>query len=135
MMIERVYVYILKSAEDSFYCGIMNNLIRRTEEHNIGMSRYTRRWKGWKVVWSELLESRVQARQMEVKIKNCGVRKYYLKHARPRSEKPTPAQAGTVTVTVTVTVTKTTGGRGRALAHPLRSLSVSPVSLSSRPTA
>jgi putative endonuclease len=80
MKVESVAVYILQSEDDNFYCGITNNLTRRIEEHKNGMSKYTRRYRGWKLLWWELLEDRKQARLMEVKIKNAGVRRWYEKH-------------------------------------------------------
>ncbi len=39
----RWWVYVLRCSDDSFYCGITNNLERRLGQHNAGTgARYTR---------------------------------------------------------------------------------------------
>jgi putative endonuclease len=36
-------IYVLRCADDTFYCGITNNLVRRLKQHNAGTgARYTR---------------------------------------------------------------------------------------------
>ena len=56
------YVYILKSRSDgSFYVGQTNDLQRRLENHNAGLSKYTSRKKPWCIVYFEEYESRKEA--------------------------------------------------------------------------
>ena len=79
------FVYILRSREGIYYCGITNDLSRRAAEHNNGRSGFTRKFSEWIIVYAEELGSRKMARMMEVKIKNVGVRRWVEKYALARS--------------------------------------------------
>lgn len=81
---EQVTVYIIRSSNENYYCGISNDVARRVYEHNQGRKGYTRRFTEWAVVWSYAFYNRSLARQMEVIIKNYGVRRWFLKHSPAR---------------------------------------------------
>lgn len=47
-------VYVLRSkVNDSFYVGCTNEIKRRLEEHNSGMSQSTKSKKPWKLIFFE----------------------------------------------------------------------------------
>ncbi len=60
------FVYILMSEVDSsFYIGQTNDLNKRIEYHNLGLSKYTSRKKPWKVVYFEKYSTRKEAIKRE----------------------------------------------------------------------
>jgi len=64
------YVYILKSLKNAtFYIGSTNNLERRLDEHNRGLSKYTSLNRPFELVFSQEFENETVARQMEFKLK------------------------------------------------------------------
>ena len=64
------FVYILRCADDTFYTGITNDLIRRCQQHNAGTaSRYTRSRLPVVLVYRESQASRSLALKREVAIK------------------------------------------------------------------
>jgi putative endonuclease len=74
------FVYVLKSiVEKKSYVGITDNLKRRLIQHNLGNSFYTRRYKPWKIIYSEKFEDRELAREREKYLKSCAGRKYLKK--------------------------------------------------------
>jgi putative endonuclease len=51
-MIERYFVYLLKSEKDgSIYAGCTSNIEKRLIEHNQGLSRYTASKRPWILEW------------------------------------------------------------------------------------
>ena len=65
-------IYLLECGNDSFYCGITNNLERRLKQHNgeiKGGSKYTRSHLPCKLVYKEASASRSEASQREAVIK------------------------------------------------------------------
>ena len=74
------YVYVIKSLKQTrFYVGLTNNLERRMKEHNSGKTRSTRFYRPWSLVFSEIFESRVDARKREVYLKS-GIGKEIIKN-------------------------------------------------------
>lgn len=64
------YVYLLKCADDSFYCGWTNNLEHRLSAHNSGHgARYTRSRLPATLVYYETFETRSEAMRREQAIK------------------------------------------------------------------
>jgi putative endonuclease len=65
------YLYILKCADGSLYCGITTELARRVKEHNstsLG-AKYTRGRRPVKLVYSKKFRNRSTATRSEIKIK------------------------------------------------------------------
>lgn len=69
-------VYILELIDGRFYCGITNDLVRRLKEHTTKKKGFAARVGVKKLVWSCVVNSRKEARYLEVKIKRVGVKKY-----------------------------------------------------------
>jgi putative endonuclease len=64
------YVYLLRCADGSLYCGITNDLVIRLREHNRGRgAKYTRGRLPVALVYSEDALSRSEALQREWEIK------------------------------------------------------------------
>ena len=68
------FTYILQSrANDSFYKGSTNDLVRRFSEHNAGQVDATRPFLPWNLVWFTEKKSRAEAFRLEMKLKNLSV--------------------------------------------------------------
>jgi putative endonuclease len=73
------YTYILRSlAIGRFYVGHSDDVAQRLVEHNLGLSKYTRRWRPWELVHTEMFETRSAAMKRERQIKGRKSRKYIL---------------------------------------------------------
>jgi putative endonuclease len=71
------FVYILQSEKDgSYYIGSTGNLKDRISRHNSKRSLATKGKIPWKLVYTENLETRSQAVQRELQIKNKHSKKY-----------------------------------------------------------
>ena len=63
---EEFIVYALESQVDKrLYIGFTKNLEIRIKEHNTGRTRSTKGYRPWKLVYSEILNSRKEARKLE----------------------------------------------------------------------
>ena len=64
------YVYLLRCADGSLYCGWTNDLERRLLAHGAGSaSRYTRSRLPVELAWSAPMTSRAEALREEARIK------------------------------------------------------------------
>ncbi len=64
------YVYLLRCADGSLYCGWTTDLDRRLQEHRAGSaSRYTRSRLPVELAWSVRVSSRPEALREEARIK------------------------------------------------------------------
>jgi len=66
------FVYLLRCADQSLYCGITTNLTKRLRQHNgelVGGAKYTKTRQPCLLVYSELQSSRSQAAKREASIK------------------------------------------------------------------
>lgn len=66
------YVYLLRCADNSLYCGITTNLEKRLRQHNgelIGGAKYTKVRQPCQLVYSEQVENRSEAAKRECAIK------------------------------------------------------------------
>ncbi|HEY9100918.1 GIY-YIG nuclease family protein [Chitinimonas sp.] len=64
------YVYLLRCADDSLYCGITTDLTKRLAVHNAGKgARYTRVRLPVVLAWSEVCADRSAASKREAAIK------------------------------------------------------------------
>jgi putative endonuclease len=67
------YVYILKSKNfDILYLGLTNNLTKRFKEHNLGLSKFTKKYRPWTMVYFEGYASFEDAKDRERKLKQFG---------------------------------------------------------------
>jgi len=66
------YVYIIKSKSDgTLYKGSTSDYIKRFDEHNLGLSRYTRNRTPWELMYVEIHGSKSEALIREKKLKRC----------------------------------------------------------------
>jgi len=73
-------VYVLSSLIiKKSYVGLTDNLQKRLKEHNLGQSYFTKRYKPWKVIYTELLDSLLEARKREKYLKSASGRRLVLK--------------------------------------------------------
>ncbi len=71
------FVYLLRCADGSLYCGITTQPERRLAEHNgalPGGARYTRSRRPVEMVWSESHACRADATRRETHLKKLGRR-------------------------------------------------------------
>jgi len=75
---EKVSVYVLRMADGTFYTGMTNDTVRRFKEHSDGRSKSTKSKLPFKVLYVVELESRQEARDLEVRIKTRGARLFMM---------------------------------------------------------
>ena len=65
------FVYLLRCADDTLYCGVCTDVERRVAEHNSSPrgARYTRARRPVSLAWQQELESRSDACREEARIK------------------------------------------------------------------
>ena len=69
---ERYYVYLVRCADDSLYCGLTTDLERRMEAHNgliPGGAKYTRGRRPVELVYFESFHNKQDAQRREYAIK------------------------------------------------------------------
>jgi predicted GIY-YIG superfamily endonuclease len=70
MMSKNYFVYILWSAfHKRFYIGVTDDVKRRLDQHNAGISKWTRGRGPWVIVWQRLFSSLSEARRFENRLK------------------------------------------------------------------
>ncbi|MBM3425926.1 MAG: GIY-YIG nuclease family protein, partial [Bacteroidetes bacterium] len=73
------FVYAIKSLSKGYiYVGLTNNLERRIQEHNSGKSRATKSYTPFRLIYSEKVGARIEARKREKYLKS-GIGKEFLK--------------------------------------------------------
>lgn len=70
------WVYVLRLSNGTYYTGLTTDLNRRIKEHRAGRSKSTRKHLPAELVWIRLRETRIEARELEVKIKSRGARRF-----------------------------------------------------------
>ena len=66
----KYYVYILKTFDDTLYCGIARDVLARFEEHKNGTgAKYTRSHKPQNLVYIDIFEDKSSASKEEYRIK------------------------------------------------------------------
>jgi putative endonuclease len=58
-------VYVLRNPSGKFYIGLSENVAVRLAQHNSGISKWTKAWVPWTLVWSSNLLSLSEARKLE----------------------------------------------------------------------
>ena len=67
----KYYLYILKTINNTLYCGIARDVLARFQEHITGKgAKYTRSNKPEKIVYVDIFEDKSQAAKEEYRIKN-----------------------------------------------------------------
>ena len=75
----KYYLYILKTLDNTLYCGIARNVLARFEEHKAGTgAKYTRSHKPEKLVYVDIFEDKSSASKEEYRIKKTLSRKQKL---------------------------------------------------------
>lgn len=76
----KYYLYILKTVDNTLYCGIARDVLARFEEHKTGMgAKYTRSHKPESLVYVDIFEDRASASKEEYRIKKTLKREEKLK--------------------------------------------------------
>lgn len=66
----KYYVYIIKTLDDTLYCGITTDVLNRFEQHKNGTgAKYTRSHKPSEIVYVDIFEDRACASREEYRIK------------------------------------------------------------------
>jgi putative endonuclease len=64
------YVYVIKSIiKNWIYIGNTNNIEKRLNEHNTGLVRSTKAYKPFKLLFVQILDNRINARDLEKYLK------------------------------------------------------------------
>lgn len=64
------YVYIIKSSHKNwFYVGFTSDIVRRFYEHNFGSNRSTKPYRPFELVFVQIIENRLLARDLEKYLK------------------------------------------------------------------
>ena len=80
------YVYVLRSElYKSYYVGISQDPYKRLKGHNVGMSKYTKGRRPFKLVYIEACGNRYLAREKEKYYKSGIGREYLFKNLFPCS--------------------------------------------------
>ncbi len=58
-------VYILKSKSKRRYIGLGENIKNRLIQHNAGLSKWTSRYKEWKIIYEKKFDNLSSARKWE----------------------------------------------------------------------
>ncbi len=74
-----VYILISRVARKT-YVGHTNNLERRLEEHNIGKSLFSKRYKPWRIIYKELFSKEEDAIKKEKYLKSAAGRRWIKKN-------------------------------------------------------
>ncbi|MBS1541864.1 MAG: GIY-YIG nuclease family protein [Bacteroidetes bacterium] len=73
------FVYaILSQSDQRIYVGMTANIDKRLSQHNAGKTRSTKAYRPWRLIYSESLPSRPEARLREKYLKS-GAGKEFLK--------------------------------------------------------
>jgi putative endonuclease len=68
----RYRVYVLQNEEGRFYVGLSEDPELRLQQHNQGVSRWTRGKGPWKIVWRSEAMPLSDARKLENRLKRQG---------------------------------------------------------------
>ncbi|NQV40817.1 MAG: GIY-YIG nuclease family protein [Candidatus Marinimicrobia bacterium] len=69
-------VYVIHSLEGLSYVGMTANFEKRLNQHNSGISKWTRRGSGWSLTYPESFRSSDEARRREKYFKNNAGREW-----------------------------------------------------------
>ena len=84
----KYYLYILKTVDNTLYCGIARDVLARFEEHLNGKgAKYTRSHKPESLVYVDIFEDKSSASKEEYRIKKTLNRNEKIKLIEENSEK------------------------------------------------
>ena len=63
------FVYIIRCDEGKFYIGLSVDPKKRLDAHNKGLSRWTKRYKNWKIAYLKEFNNYTEARKWEIYLK------------------------------------------------------------------
>jgi len=67
--INKYQVYVIRNAVGKFYTGLSENIQVRLQQHNQGVSKWTRYRGPWSLVWESELLTLSEARKLENRLK------------------------------------------------------------------
>jgi putative endonuclease len=62
-------VYVLRNPDGRFYIGLTDDVGRRVEQHNTGISKWTSGRGPWTLIWQSEARSLSEARKLELLLK------------------------------------------------------------------
>jgi putative endonuclease len=73
-MDNKYYIYVIQSIVDNrLYIGLSEDVEKRLKSHNFGQTKSTKSYRPWKLVYSEFIGTRQEARKREKYFKSgCG---------------------------------------------------------------
>jgi predicted GIY-YIG superfamily endonuclease len=78
-------VYVLQNPAGLFYIGVSEDPITRVNQHNTGISKWTRNRGPWKLIWVSEGMSLSEARKLENKLKRQkGGKGFYVMTGLPK---------------------------------------------------
>ena len=73
-------VYVLQSEKSGIlYTGFTENLNRRIHEHNTGKSKFTSGHMPWKIIYTEVVDNRLEASKREKYLKSATGKRFLKK--------------------------------------------------------
>ncbi len=70
-------VYIIYSVDfKRYYVGLSSNVSQRLETHNLGVVKSTKAFCPWKIIHTEIFETRIEARKREKYFKSAAGRRW-----------------------------------------------------------
>ena len=64
-------VYVLQNREGRRYIGLSDNIAHRLDQHNLGVSKWTAKFRPWKLAWTSEQMSLTDARKLENRLKRA----------------------------------------------------------------
>ncbi|MGJ8638032.1 MAG: GIY-YIG nuclease family protein [Opitutaceae bacterium] len=58
-------VYVLRNLTGKYYIGLSEDVLNRLDQHNIGLSKWTAKYRPWTIIWTSDLMSLSDARKLE----------------------------------------------------------------------
>ncbi len=70
MMDPQFQVYVIQNEQGRFYIGLSENAVSRLQQHNAGVSKWTKSRGPWTLVWTSLQMHLSEARGLENLLKS-----------------------------------------------------------------
>ena len=69
MTAEQYWVYVLRNPRGRIYIGLSEDIARRVEQHNTGVSKWTKQRGPWELLWQQGPMTLGDARRLESLLK------------------------------------------------------------------